>query len=161
MFPSTTLNANITKLFCGLHSMLLLLPTVTILEWPPAATLEVSVTSQKIRGKLCHLISIQPTHLMSEFSVSFLLRHCIHTSLQYGRRWLQFPNNTRELKIRLLRRRFFRCVASCKKKCCIRFLNTNPRYLQRRYLEAWISITPTPIGLQWRWCITRSLFVSC
>ena len=32
MFSQTTLNVNITKLFCGLHSMLLLLPTAAILE---------------------------------------------------------------------------------------------------------------------------------
>ena len=46
-----TLNLNITKLFLGLCNMLLLLPT--------AAILEISVVSQKRRGKLCDLISIQ------------------------------------------------------------------------------------------------------
>ena len=41
--------------------MLLLLPTAAILECPPAAILEISVTSEKRRGKLCHLISIVNT----------------------------------------------------------------------------------------------------
>ena len=56
MFHATTLNVhvNITKLFCELPSMLLLLPT--------AAILEISVASQKRRGKLYHLISIQSTY---------------------------------------------------------------------------------------------------
>ena len=52
------LNVNITKLFCELHSMLLLLPT--------AAILEISVASQKRRGKLCHLISIQSTYFVRQ-----------------------------------------------------------------------------------------------
>ena len=47
MFSWTTLNVNVTKLFCGLHSMLLLLPTAAILEWPPE---EYSgVTEKKMR----------------------------------------------------------------------------------------------------------------
>ena len=39
--------------------MILLLPTAAIFEKPPAAILEISVASQKGRGKLCHLISGQ------------------------------------------------------------------------------------------------------
>ena len=76
---------NITKLFCGLHSMLLLLQ--------PAAILEISVATQKRRGKFCHLISIQSTHFVCQ--VSTLSRKCQNSYfplLQYGRRWLQFPN---------------------------------------------------------------------
>ena len=84
MFPSITLNLNITKLFCGLHSMILLLPTAAILEWPLAAILEISVASQKGRGKLCYLINVKLFNLinstlsrkMSELSFSFLWRHC-------------------------------------------------------------------------------------
>ena len=68
MFLSTTLNVNIAKLFCVLHSMLLSLPTAAILECPAAAILEISVTSQKGRGKLCHLISTQSTHVVRQFS---------------------------------------------------------------------------------------------
>ena len=60
MFSQTSLNINITKLFCGLHSMLLLLPT--------AAILEISVPSHKERGKFFfyHLISIQSTHFVHQ-----------------------------------------------------------------------------------------------
>ena len=52
MFLSTTPNINITKLFCELHSMLLLLPTAAILKGPPAVILEISVASEQRRGKL-------------------------------------------------------------------------------------------------------------
>ena len=61
MFLSTTPNINITKLFCELHSMLLLLPT--------AAILEITVASEQRRGKLCHSISIQSTYFVRQLSV--------------------------------------------------------------------------------------------
>ena len=61
MFLSTTPNINITKLFCELHSMLLLLLT--------AAILEISVASEQRRGKLCHSISIQSTYFFRQLSV--------------------------------------------------------------------------------------------
>ena len=61
MFLSTTPNINITKLFCELHSMFLLLPTATILE--------ISVASEQRRGKLCHSISIQSTYFVHQLSV--------------------------------------------------------------------------------------------
>ena len=69
MFLSTTPNINITKLFCELHSMLLLLPTAAILKGPPAAILEISVASEQRRGKLCHSISIQSTYFVRQLSV--------------------------------------------------------------------------------------------
>ena len=50
---------NSTKLFCELHSMLLLLPPAAILKGPPVAILEISVASEQRMGKLCHSISIQ------------------------------------------------------------------------------------------------------
>ena len=61
MFPSRSLNVNITKLFCRPDRMLLLLPT--------AAVLEISVASQKGRGKLCYLINIQLIHLFVYFKL--------------------------------------------------------------------------------------------
>ena len=69
MFVSTTPNINITKPFCELHSMLLLLPTAAIFKGPPAAILEISVASEQRRGKLCHSISIQSTYFVRQFSV--------------------------------------------------------------------------------------------
>ena len=68
MFLSITPNINITKLFCELHSMLLLLPTAAILKGPPAAILEISVAEQRW-GKLCHSISIQSTYFARQLSV--------------------------------------------------------------------------------------------
>ena len=39
-----------------------------------------------------------------------------------------------------------------------KIIATNPRYHQRRYLEAYgILIAPTPIESRWRWSITRNL----
>ena len=61
MFVSTTPNIYVTKLFCELHSMLLLLPTAAILEF--------SVASEQTRGKLCHSISIQSTYFVRQLSV--------------------------------------------------------------------------------------------
>ena len=61
MFLSTTPNINTTKLFCELHSMLLLSPTVAILE--------ISVASEQRRGKFCHSISIQSTYFVRQLSV--------------------------------------------------------------------------------------------
>ena len=69
MFLSTTPNINITKLFCELHSMLLLLPTAAILKGPPVTILEISVASEQRRGKLCHSISIQSTYFVRQPSV--------------------------------------------------------------------------------------------
>ena len=69
MFLSTTPNINITKLFCELHSMLLLLPTAAILKGPPAAILEISVASEQRRGKRCHSIRIQSTYFVRQLSV--------------------------------------------------------------------------------------------
>ena len=69
MFLSTTPNINVTKLFCELHSMLLLLPTVAILKGPPTAILEISVASEQRRGKLCHAISMQSTYFVRQLSV--------------------------------------------------------------------------------------------
>ena len=69
MFLSTTPNMNITKLFCELYSMLLLLPTAAILKGPLAAILEISVTSEQRRGELCHSISIQSTYFVRQLSV--------------------------------------------------------------------------------------------
>ena len=69
MFLSTTPNINITKLFCELHSMLLLWPTAAILKGPPAAILEISVASEQRSGKLCHSISIQSTYFVRRLSV--------------------------------------------------------------------------------------------
>ena len=69
MFLSTTPIINITKLFCELHGMLLLLPTTAILKGPPAAILEISVASAQRRGKLCHSISIQSTYFVRQLSV--------------------------------------------------------------------------------------------
>ena len=101
MFLSTTPNINITKLFCELHSMLLLLPTAAILKGPPAAILEISVASEQRRGKLCHSVSIQSTYFVRQLSVenvrAFIFVSVtpllLRWSLQYGRRWLQFPKN--------------------------------------------------------------------
>ena len=69
MFLPTTPNINIPKIFCELHSMLLLLPTAAILKGPPAAILEISVASEQGRGKLCYSISIQSTYFVRELSV--------------------------------------------------------------------------------------------
>ena len=69
MFLSTTPNINVTKVFCELHSMLLLLPTAAILKGPPAAILEISVASEQRRGKLCHSISIQSAYFVRQLSV--------------------------------------------------------------------------------------------
>ena len=69
MFLSTIPNITITKLFCELHSMLLLLPTAAILKGPPAAILEISVASEERRGKLYHSISIQSTYFVRQLSV--------------------------------------------------------------------------------------------
>ena len=66
MIPSTTLNANIAKLFCGLHSMLLLLPTAAILE---ATFNQYPVNTFR---------SFNFKQKMSEFSFTFLLRHYTH-----------------------------------------------------------------------------------
>ena len=61
MFLSTTPNINITKLFCELHSMLLLLPTAAILKGPPAAILEISVASEpkEVGNFVIQLVSSQ------------------------------------------------------------------------------------------------------
>ena len=92
MFPSTTLNVNITKLFCGLHSMLLLLAT--------AAILEISVASQKRRVKLCHLISIlaicfvrqvENVRVLIFFSVTPLYSSGGHSNMAAV--GFSFPNN--------------------------------------------------------------------
>ena len=69
MFLSTIPNINITKLFCELHSTILLLPTAAILKGPPAVILEISVASEQRRGKLCHSISIQSTYFVRRLSV--------------------------------------------------------------------------------------------
>ena len=69
MFLSTTPNINITKLFCELHSMLLLWPTAAILKGHPAAILEISVASEQRMGKLRHSISIQSTYIVRQISV--------------------------------------------------------------------------------------------
>ena len=61
MLLSTTPNINITKLFCELHSMLLLLPM--------AAILDILVASEQRKGKLCHSISIRSTYFVRELSV--------------------------------------------------------------------------------------------
>ena len=61
MFLSTTPNINIAKVFCELHSMLLLFPTAAILEIP--------VASEEKRGKFCHSISIQSTYFVRQLSV--------------------------------------------------------------------------------------------
>ena len=61
MLLSTTPNINITKLFCELHSMLLLLPM--------AAILDILVASEQRKGKLCHSISIQSTYFVRQLSL--------------------------------------------------------------------------------------------
>ena len=58
----------IIKLFWGLHSILLLLPTAAMLEWPPAAIFHISMASQERRGKLYHLISMQSTHFVRQLA---------------------------------------------------------------------------------------------
>ena len=69
MFLSTTLNINITKLFCELRSMLLFLATAAILKGTPAGILDISVESEQRRGKICHSVSIQSTYFVRQLSV--------------------------------------------------------------------------------------------
>ena len=78
MFPSTTLNVNITILFCGLHtdSMLLLLPTAATKNVYPVNIFRSSSLSRKC----------QSSHFL--FCIATVL---LRWSLQYGRRWFQFP----------------------------------------------------------------------
>ena len=50
--------------------MLLLLPTTAILKGPPAAiSVEIAVSSEQRRGKLCHSISIQSAYFVRQLSV--------------------------------------------------------------------------------------------
>ena len=64
MFPSTTLNVNNTKLFCGQYAFI-----VANGGHIGVTTMEISVPSHKKRGKLCHLISIQSTHFVHQLQV--------------------------------------------------------------------------------------------
>ena len=71
MSLSTTPNINITKLFCELHSMLLLLPMASEQRRGKLchSILLLSVASEQRRGKLCHSISIQSTYFVRQLSV--------------------------------------------------------------------------------------------